>query len=275
MPHLPAASTPPDPPAARRSPASPADRSRAPRRSPGGICRDRREKFLIERIALAIAPLLSRPSLRRNGGAARPRRSIRQSRWRVRRRRHRSRTVRRRADRTASSRASAASGAGYSNSTVKRPCPRFGSTCSTSTLLKISDQVSSSVIRTRALAAAASAARSPSPSADRGQQIDPGKALECRRHRQQFRLGERIGRPAAKREPPDPGRLRRMRDHDDAVGHHGVIACVRAVPFQHGEFGQMQVAALAVAEHARKLEYLWPRRRRAISWQANSGEVRK
>ena len=135
----------------------------------------------------------------------------------------------------------------------------------------MSDQVSSSVIRTRALAAAASAARSPSPSVDRGQQIDPGKALECRRHRQQFRLGERIGRPAAKRKPPDPGRLRRMRDHDDAVGHHGVIARIRAVPFQHGEFGQMQIAALAVAEHPRELEYL----RLAGGQQFLGGEFRR
>ena len=55
--------------------------------------------------------------------------------------------------------ASAASGDGYSNSTVRRSCPRLGSTCSTSTLLKMSDQVSSSAIRTRAPAAAASAHR--------------------------------------------------------------------------------------------------------------------
>ena len=119
----------------------------------------------------------------------------------------------------------------------------------------MSDQVSSSVIRTRALAAAASAARSPSPF-DRGQQIDPGKALERLRHRQQFRLSKGIGRSAPKRKPANSGRLRRMRDHDDGVGHHSVIARVGAVPFQHREFGQMQIAALAVAEHARELEYL-------------------
>ena len=47
-----------------------------------------------------------------------------------------------------------------------------------------------------------------------------------------------------------------MRDHDDGVGHDSVIACIRAVPFQHREFRQMQIAALAVAEHARELEYL-------------------
>ena len=40
------------------------------------------------------------------------------------------------------------------------------------------------------------------------------------------------------------------------VGHDGVIAGVGAVPFQHGEFGQMQIAALAVAEHAREFEDL-------------------
>ena len=45
-----------------------------------------------------------------------------------------------------------------------------------------------------------------------------------------------------------------MRDDDEAVGHHGVIAGIGAIPFQHREFGQMQFTALAVAKHPRQLE---------------------
>jgi len=43
---------------------------------------------------------------------------------------------------------------------------------------------------------------------------------------------------------------------DYAIGHDGVIGRIGAVPFQHGEFGQMQIAALPVAKHPRKLENL-------------------
>ena len=49
------------------------------------------------------------------------------------------------------------------------------------------------------------------------------------------------------------------------VGHHGVIAGIGAIPFQHGEFRQMQVAALAVAEHPGEFEDLRSRRPPAIS----------
>ena len=100
---------------------------------------------------------------------------------------------------------------------------------------------------------------------DGGQQIDAGKALERVRHRQQLGLGKRIGDPAAKRKSPDAGRLRGMRNDDDAVVHHGVIGCFGAVPFQHGEFRQMQVAALAVAEHPREIENLRSRPPPAVS----------
>ena len=89
---------------------------------------------------------------------------------------------------------------------------------------------------------------------DGGEQIDAGKALECGRHRQKLRLGKRIGDAAAKRKSPDPGRLRRMGDDHDAIGHHGVVARIRPVPFEHGEFRQMQTATLAIAKHPGKLE---------------------
>ncbi len=163
---------------------------------------------------------------RQNVAAVRPHQSIRRTRWQAPRRRHKPRIARRRADRTALSRASAASGAGYSNSTVRRPCPRCGSTCSTSTLLKISDQVSSSAIRTRPLRRSPSARDRPrhsrSSPADRFRQ-----SARKRPQPSEFPARQKDRSPAAKRKPSDAGRLRRMRDHDDAVGHDGVIAGIR------------------------------------------------
>ena len=47
-----------------------------------------------------------------------------------------------------------------------------------------------------------------------------------------------------------------VRNDDDAVGHHGVIAGIGTIPLQHGELGQMQIAALAVAKHPGELENL-------------------
>jgi hypothetical protein len=45
-----------------------------------------------------------------------------------------------------------------------------------------------------------------------------------------------------------------MGDNDHAVGHDRIIGRIGAVPFQHGEFGKMQIAAFPVAKHPRKLE---------------------
>ena len=65
-----------------------------------------------------------------------------------------------------------------------------------------------------------------------------------------------------------------MRNHDDSVCHDGIIVGVRAIPFQHGEFRQMQIAAFAVAEHARELKiFSSPAASNFLA--ANSGEVRK
>lgn len=85
-------------------------------------------------------------------------------------------------------------------------------------------------------------------------QVDPGEAHERAGDRQEFGLGKGIGDPAAEGELPDPRRLRRPSDDDDAIGHSGVVRCTRPVPFQHGEFGQMQVAALAISEHPCEFE---------------------
>ena len=91
----------------------------------------------------------------------------------------------------------------------------------------MSDQVSSSVIRTFSFAAAARCRAIAFAVRDGGEQIDAGKALECRSHRQQFGFGKRIGDPAAKRKLPDAGRLRGMSDDDNAVGHDGIIGRIR------------------------------------------------
>ncbi len=139
----------------------------------------------------------------------------------------------------------------------------------------MSDQVSSSVIRTRVLCRCRQCRAIALAVRNGRQQIDAGKALERCGHRQQFRLGKRIGGLAAKRKPSDAGRLRGMGDHDDAVGHDGVIGRIGAIPFQHGEFGKMQIAAFAVAKHPRKLENLLLRPAASNFLQANSGEVRK
>jgi len=85
-------------------------------------------------------------------------------------------------------------------------------------------------------------------------QVDSRKLLEGAGHRYELRLGEGIGGPAAEGERADTGRLGRAGDEDDAIGHDGVIGGVCPVPFEHGEFGQMQVAALAVPEHPGELE---------------------
>ncbi len=106
---------------------------------------------------------------------------------------------------------------------------------------------------------------------DGGEQIDANKAFERRRHRQQLRLGEGIGDFPAKRELADPGRLRGMGYDHHAIGHHGVVGRVGAVPFQHGEFGQMQRTALAVAKHPRELKNL----RLASGQQFLAGEFRR
>ena len=59
------------------------------------------------------------------------------------------------------------------------------------------------------------------------EQLDTGKALECSRHREQFRLGKGIADLAAKAELPDAGRLRRMGRHHDGIGHDGVVSRCR------------------------------------------------
>jgi hypothetical protein len=66
--------------------------------------------------------------------------------------------------------------------------------------------------------------------------------------------GERIGGPLAEAEQGAARRLRRAGEQRHAVVHQGLVAAAYPVPFEQGEFGMMQRAALAVAEHAGELD---------------------
>ena len=168
-----------------------------------GIVRQCGKEILIDRIALAVDALASRPSR-----ASKPpalldrRRSIRQSRSRARRRRHKARSARRRADRPVpAAPAPACVDRILDREWSRGRCRDWPSILSTSTRLKMSPQVSSSPTRIPAAArprakrvAVRLAVR------QRRQQIDAGEARESLGDRQPFRLGERIGRPAAKRQ---------------------------------------------------------------------------
>ena len=128
--------------AASRSPASPDGRSPARRRWRGGMCAERGQEVLVDRVAFAVDALLLVHLRLRSARAVRPDRSVRRSHWRVRRRRHRARSVRPRADRARVARASAASQRGYSQRIVGRSMPRFGSTRATRIFEKMSAQLS-------------------------------------------------------------------------------------------------------------------------------------
>ena len=80
------------------------------------------------------------------------------------------------------------------------------------------------------------------------QQIDAGEFFKRFRHRQPFRRGKRIGGAAAKAEL-FCCRLRRLRQNRGAVGHQRLVRLTRAIPFDQREFRRVQRAALTVAEH--------------------------
>ncbi len=66
-------------------------------------------------------------------------------------------------------------------------------------------------------------------------------------------------------ELPGARGLRRAGQHRHAVVHQQLVGLVRAVPFEHGEFGMMQRAALAVAERSGRTRRSAARRRPAAS----------
>ena len=89
---------------------------------------------------------------------------------------------------------------------------------------------------------------------DGGEQVDAGEPREGGGNRQQFGLGEGVGAAAAKAEHPGAGGGSGLRDHGDAIGDHRLIGLAGAIPFQHGEFRQVEVTPFAVAEHAREFD---------------------
>ena len=133
---------------------------------------------------------------------------------------------------------------------VGRPKPSFGSTFSTRSLLKMSDQLSSPVMR-RPCAAAASARpwRSQVVFAERGEKIDAGIAREGFRHRQPLGIGEGIGPAAAPGQFATARRLGGDGEEPRAIVDQDVVRFAGPIPFEHGEFGMVQHPALAVAEH--------------------------
>ena len=79
-------------------------------------------------------------------------------------------------------------------------------------------------------------------------------AFERLRHRHPLRRGVRVDALAAERELRGAGRARRFGQQLRAIVHQRLIGFVRPVPFQHGEFGMMQRAPLAVTERAGEFE---------------------
>ena len=89
---------------------------------------------------------------------------------------------------------------------------------------------------------------------DRRQQIDAGDGGRKLRPRSPARA-RRTDRAACRgSEASRAGRARRLGQQRRAILHQRLVRLVRPVPFQHGEFGMMQRAALAVAEDAGEIE---------------------
>ena len=84
--------------------------------------------------------------------------------------------------------------------------------------------------------------------------VDPGETGKCLCDREPLGDGEWIHSDAAEREPLGAGDLGRECQHGRTVVHQHLVALVRPVPFEHGELGMMQRAALAVAKRAGELD---------------------
>ena len=162
---------------------------------------------------------------------------------------------------------------GYSSRIVARPRPSLGSTRSTRTRLKRSDQVSSAATRTPA-AARPRGERVPVGAACARQgreEVDAGEALEGLGHGQALGLANgsavrpRKARPS--RRPPRP-RAQARRSPPSAPRR-----ARRPVPFEHGELRMVQGPALAVAEHPGEGEAIRVSPAASSFLQANSGEV--
>jgi hypothetical protein len=86
------------------------------------------------------------------------------------------------------------------------------------------------------------------------QRTPAAKAQKGPRHREALGGCERVGGAPAERDPLGPGGARRNGEQRRTVIHHGLVGLMGPVPFQQGEFGMVQRAALAVAKHTGELE---------------------
>jgi len=77
--------------------------------------------------------------------------------------------------------------------------------------------------------------------------VDAGIRQEGFGHAQPLRLRERVGLAAAKAKAFGTGLFRGERQEFGAIIHQALVGLADAVPFEHGEFGMVERAALSVA----------------------------
>ena len=139
------------------------------------------------------------------------------------------------------------------------------------TRLKMSDQVSSPATwmppRAPPASSARPVARPAASPAGRCPQISRNAVGDS----ETLRRGERIAGAILEAPFLQAGRLRGLGEQRRAIGHQRLVGLVRAIPFQQREFGMMQRAALAVAEHAGEGDDLRLARRQ----QLLAGELRR
>ncbi len=137
---------------------------------------------------------------------------------------------------------------------VARPTPRFGSTRSLSSLLKMSDQVSSAATRTPPSLACRARRRRVriAPRRQAVVKVDSGMAPERLAHRKALRRLERARPAAAEDEAFGARDMGGERDKCGAIIHQPVEWSADPVPFEHGEFRRVQRRALTVAENMRQ-----------------------
>ena len=94
-----------------------------------------------------------------------------------------------------------------------------------------------------------------------GQQVDAAKAIKGFGHAEAGGRKKRIGFQTAKAQGVAAAAAGGQRQKVRAILHQSFERGMGAVPFQHGEFGRMQRAALAVAEHTGEIKHrAFPRR---------------
>ncbi len=89
---------------------------------------------------------------------------------------------------------------------------------------------------------------------ERRQEVDAGVTREGFDDADPFGLGIGVGLPSAKAPHPRSRGLGRDPKQGRRIRHQLPIGCARAVPLEHGEFGMMRGAALAVAKNPRQRE---------------------